>query len=131
MARQDRMGESFKVIIAGGRDFNDYQLLVDSCDKYLVNKNNIEIVSGTAKGADLLGEQYAKDRGHSVKKFKPDWASLGKRAGFIRNEQMAQYGNALIAFFDGESKGTKHMIDTAQKLGLPMKIVKYNKVFNF
>jgi hypothetical protein len=125
------MEESFKVIIAGGRDFSDYQLLVEKCDKYLANKTNIEIVSGTAKGADSLGERYAKERGYSVKTFPADWAAFGKRAGYLRNEQMANYANALIAFWDGESRGTKHMIDIATEKGLLVKVVPYNKVFNF
>jgi hypothetical protein len=125
------MEESFKVIIAGGRDFSDYQLLVEKCDKYLANKTNIEIVSGTAKGADSLGERYAKERGYSLKTFPADWAAFGKRAGYLRNEQMANYANALIAFWDGESRGTKHMIDIATEKGLLVKVVPYNKVFNF
>jgi hypothetical protein len=125
------MEESFKVIIAGGRDFSDYQLLVEKCDKYLANKTNIEIVSGTAKGADSLGERYAKDKGYSVKTFPADWAAFGKRAGYLRNEQMANYANALIAFWDGESRGTKHMIDIATEKGLLVKVTPYNKVFNF
>ncbi len=131
MARSERMEESFKVIIAGGRDFSDYQLLVEKCDKYLANKTNIEIVSGTAKGADSLGERYAKERGYSLKTFPADWAAFGKRAGYLRNEQMANYANALIAFWDGESRGTKHMIDIATEKGLLVKVVPYNKVFNF
>jgi hypothetical protein len=125
------MEESFKVIIAGGRDFSDYQLLVEKCDKYLANKTNIEIVSGTAKGADSLGARYAKDKGYSVKTFPADWAAFGKRAGYLRNEQMANYANALIAFWDGESRGTKHMIDIATEKGLLVKVTPYNKVFNF
>jgi hypothetical protein len=125
------MEESFKVIIAGGRDFSDYQLLVEKCDKYLANQTNIEIVSGTAKGADSLGERYAKDKGYNVKPFPADWAAFGKRAGYLRNEQMANYANALIAFWDGESRGTKHMIDIATEKGLLVKVVSYNKVFNF
>ena len=131
MARSERMEESFKVIIAGGRDFSDYQLLVEKCDKYLANKTNIEIVSGTAKGADSLGARYAKDKGYSVKTFPADWAAFGKRAGYLRNEQMANYANALIAFWDGESRGTKHMIDIATEKGLLVKVTPYNKVFNF
>ena len=131
MARSERMEESFKVIVAGGRDFSDYQLLVEKCDKYLANKANIEIVSGTAKGADSLGERYANEKGYSVKTFPADWGAFGKRAGYLRNEQMANYANALIAFWDGESRGTKHMIDIATEKGLLVKVTPYNKVFNF
>ena len=92
-----------KIIIAGGRDFSDYDLLKEFCDKKISNLSNIEIVSGTAKGADSLGEKYAKEKGYSIKQFKPDW-SIGKIAGILRNEQMANYANVLIAFWDGNSK---------------------------
>ena len=56
-----------KVIIAGGRDFKDYNRLKEVCDKILINQNNIEIISGTAGGADTLGERYAQDKGYEVK----------------------------------------------------------------
>lgn len=122
-----------KVIIAGGRDFNDYELLKSKVDYYLSNaiKNNykIIIVSGTARGADRLGEKYAKEKKYEIAYFPADW-SLGKRAGYIRNEQMALYakeqGNgALIAFWDKQSRGTKHMIDLAKKHNLHTRIVNY------
>jgi len=125
------METSFKVIIAGGRDFSDYDLLSDKCDYYLAEKTNVEVVSGGAKGADKLGERYSKEKNLPVKIFLADWATLGKRAGFVRNEEMAEYADALIAFWDGDSKGTKHMIDIAKEKGLSVKVVEYNKVFNF
>lgn len=114
-----------KVIIAGGRTFNDYELLRSKLDYYLRNQTEIEIVSGTANGADKLGERYAEERGYNVKRFIPDWNHFGKRAGFIRNEDMAKYADALICFWDGKSKGTKHMIDIAQSLDLKIRIVRY------
>lgn len=114
-----------KVIIAGGREFSDYDKLCVSCDKILSNQTEIEIVSGTARGADKLGEKYANERGYPIKQFPADWNLFGKSAGYKRNAQMADYADALIVFWDGKSKGTKHMIDLAKKVGLNIKIIKY------
>ena len=112
-----------KVIIAGGREFNDYESLSKYCDFVLSNlKEDIEVVSGECRGADKLGEKYAKERGYDVKPFPADWDKYKKAAGHIRNEEMAKYADALIAFWDGESKGTKGMIDLATKYGLKVKI---------
>jgi hypothetical protein len=113
-----------KVIIAGGRDFDNYNLLQEKCDE-LINSNLTEIVSGRAKGADTLGERYAKEQGFDTKLFPADWKTHGRKAGFIRNKQMADYGEMLIAFWDGKSSGTKNMIENANKLGLIVHIVNY------
>jgi hypothetical protein len=113
-----------KVIIAGSRNFNDYNLLKSSCDNLLTQFNNIEIVSGTARGADKLGEKYAREKGYGIKQFPANW-NLGKSAGYIRNDEMAQYSDMLIAFWDGTSKGTKHMIDLANKRSIKVEIVNY------
>ncbi len=115
----------FKVIIAGGRDFKNYDYLKECCNKALSNQANIQIVCGMAKGTDLLGKRYGDEFGYPVAEFPADWDGIGKKAGFVRNEQMADYGNALIAFWDGSSKGTAHMIDLATKKGLKVKIYKY------
>jgi len=114
-----------KVIIAGGRNFNNYELLCTKCDKYLSLQTEIEIVSGTANGADKLGEKYATERGYPIKQFTPDWAKHGKSAGYKRNGEMALYADALIAFWDSNSKGTGHMIDLAKSFGLKVKVVLY------
>jgi hypothetical protein len=113
-----------KVIIAGSRNFNDYETLKKVCDHMLSRQDEVEIVSGTARGADQLGEQYGIEKGYKIKQFPPDW-SKGKSAGYIRNEDMAKYGEALIAFWDGESKGTSHMINLAKKHGLKIKVHKF------
>lgn len=121
---------TFKVIIAGGRDFNDYALLCERCDRLLALKrqsHSIVIVSGTAKGADCLGERYANERGYVIQRFRPDWEHDGKAAGFIRNAQMADVADALIAFWDGSSKGTANMISVARKHSLFMRVVSYPK----
>lgn len=119
------MKEVFKVIIAGTRDFSDYSLMEKKCDHILKGKCNIEVVSGVARGADKLGEVYAKNRGFSVKQFQAKWSELGVSAGYVRNAEMAEYADALIAFWDGKSKGTKHMIDLAKKADLQVRVIKY------
>lgn len=114
-----------KVIIAGGRDFRDKSLLYERCDYFFKKEFPVEIVSGCAAGADLLGLDYAIERGYYFTKFPANWKSFGKRAGVIRNKQMAEYADCLIAFWDGQSKGTKNMIDMATEKGLKIRIVNY------
>jgi len=87
--------------------------------------DDIEIVSGGARGADALGERYAKDRGYSLRVFPAEWDRYGKRAGYLRNAEMAKYANALLAFWDGESRGTRHMIQIARESGLKVGIKYY------
>ena len=117
--------EYFRVIVAGGREFNNYELLKSSCDRILIRQTNIEIVSGKALGADKLGEDYAKEKGYKIKEFPADWIKYKKGAGPIRNKQMAEYADELIAFWDGLSKGTKNMIELAKKHGLKIKVIYY------
>lgn len=118
----------FKVIIAGGRDFNDYNLLKTKVDRILFNKkltHKICILSGKARGADSLGERYAKENSLEILEFPADWETFGKRAGVKRNAEMANEADALIAFWDGVSQGTKHMIDIATKKGLLVRTIRY------
>lgn len=117
----------FKVIIAGSRSFHDYNLLKEYCNIILSNvKEPIEIVSGGANGADVLGEQYAREHGYKLKQFPADWSHKGKAAGYIRNQEMANYADALIAFWNGVSNGTRHMIETAKQCGLKVRIKQYS-----
>ena len=120
--------DNFKVIIAGSRGFSNYKLLREQCNKYHREKkktSNIIIVSGHARGADTLGEKYAQDEGFDLEIYPAQWKKLGKQAGYRRNEQMAEVADALIAFWDGESKGTKHMIDIMNAKSLQVKVVEY------
>lgn len=116
-----------RVIIAGSRNFYDYERLKQSCDKILVNQTDIQIVSGTAKGADELGEKYANEKGYGLVLFSAQWDKYGKSAGYKRNVQMAENADALIAFWDEKSRGTKHMIDIANKLNLLVRIINFKK----
>jgi len=115
----------FKVIVAGTRTFDDYELVEKHLDFLLQNRKEVQIVSGGARGADALGERYGYSHKCMVKVFPANWDKYGKSAGYKRNEEMAQYADACIVFWDGESRGTKHMIDLATKYGLKLKVVKY------
>lgn len=120
------LANTFKVVVAGSRTFNDFQLLYDKLDILLSKKRSeICIVSGGAKGADLLGEAYATERGHKCLVMEADWKRHGKRAGYIRNEKMADIADAVIVFWDGKSPGTCHMIAIAKERQLPLRIVRY------
>lgn len=118
----------FKIVIAGGRDFANYPLLKSKVDALLSAKSKthkIVIVSGKARGADSLGEQYAAENGYEISAHPADWDKYGKSAGYRRNAEMAQEADALIAFWDGKSRGTKHMIDLAEKHGCLVRVIKY------
>lgn len=118
----------FRIIIAGGRDFTNYTLLKEKVDNIISDKrktHQIYIVSGKARGADSLGEKYANENGLNIMEFPADWGKHGKSAGYKRNLEMAENADALIAFWDGESRGTKHMIDIAKEKNLPTRIIRY------
>jgi hypothetical protein len=115
-----------KLIIAGSRTFTYYKKLCEVCDQILQDQNNIEIVSGAYyRGADKLGEKYATEKGFKLTKFPANWNKFGRAAGPKRNEQMANYADTLIAFWDGKSRGTKNMIDLAKCRGLEVKIINF------
>ena len=129
--------KELRVIIAGSRDFNDYELLKKSAIEIITKKTMLpdltRIISGGARGADTLGERFANEMGLEISRFIPDWDGLGKRAGYVRNAEMAKFavedGNygVLIAFWDGQSRGTKHMIDLAKRYGLEVHVVNYKE----
>lgn len=120
--------KELKVIIAGSRKFNDYEILRDFCDYLLANKvadgYKIIIISGHAQGADMLGERYAKERGYELIIMEANWTKYKKGAGRVRNNKMAEIGNALIAFPIGDSPGTRHMLEAARKNNLIVREIK-------
>jgi len=100
--------------IVGSRDFNDYdKLKKEILTLYSIDKIKC-IVSGGANGADKLGERFAEEFNLKKRIFYPDWNKYGKRAGFIRNKDIVDNSDKLIAFWDGKSKGTKLTIDLAK-----------------
>lgn len=125
----------FRLIIAGSRNYSNAKFLVQSVDKMLIrvkDTHDIVIISGGAKGADTMGEKYAKLRGYKMKQFQANWDTHGKSAGHIRNKEMANYvsenkisdtpyGGCLIFYEGKESTGSKNMFDLAKKMGIPTK----------
>jgi hypothetical protein len=110
-----------RLAIIGSRNFTDWNLLESKIDELKLKPT--EIVSGGAKGADSLGEKYAKMKNIPIKIYKPDWEKYGKAAGVIRNEDIINYSDRVIAFWDGKSKGTKNSIDHARKLSKKVYII--------
>lgn len=105
-----------KTIIAGGRDVHNYDALLEAVSECAWGISSV--VSGGATGADALGERYAESMNLKLELYIPDWDKHGRAAGPIRNRKMAENAEALIALWDGKTRGTKNMIETAQKLGL-------------
>ncbi len=113
-----------KLAIIGSRTFNNYEILKEEVSKF-VNPNEISlIVSGGAKGADTLGERYAKEHNIDTKIFLADWNKYGKSAGFIRNHDIIKNCDSVIAFWDGKSKGTAHSLNIATKNNKNIKIIR-------
>jgi len=120
--------QEFKLIVAGGRDFNSYGAVSEEIN-HLANgelaERAVSIVSGMARGADRLAWQFAKREGVQVYEFPADWDTHGKAAGHIRNREMAKFADGLMAFWDGESRGTANMIETMQRMGKPVRVIRY------
>jgi hypothetical protein len=115
-----------KTIVAGSRSITGYAV-VEKAIAFAIADGLIitQIVSGTAKGVDLLGERWAKEHKRvSIKRFPPDW-SVGKSGGILRNIEMSENADAAIVVWDGMSRGSKHMYDTAKAKGL--KVWLFNK----
>jgi predicted Rossmann fold nucleotide-binding protein DprA/Smf involved in DNA uptake len=131
-----------KVLIAGGRFFNDYELLKSKCDEILADiLDRITVVSGHARGADELGEDYADEKGYEIDTHPAKWDDLNaepcvigynkygklynKLAGFNRNKEMMSIADIVICFWDGKSKGTKDTINLAKKTGKELYVINY------
>lgn len=115
-----------RIIIAGSRCCpEESEELFKKVSYYFtkVDLSKVEIVSGTCRGADKFGEWFAYRMGFPVKQFPADWDTHGKKAGRLRNEEMAKYSTHLIAIWDGKSRGTKSMIDLAKKYNLKVRII--------
>ena len=114
-----------KIIVAGSRTFDDYTLLKEKLDFFLKNQKDVVIVSGTAKGADKFGELYAEENYLKVEQYPAMWDLFGKKAGYMRNEEMAKVADGAIIFWDGKSSGTKHMIELSKKYKLKVRIINF------
>lgn len=115
-----------KTIIAGSRSCLDYSVVKKAVRLSIESGFQFPtcIVSGGAKGVDTLGEKFADEFGISKEIYLAEWDKYGRRAGYIRNEEMAKVSDSLIAIWDGCSRGTKHMIDLAKKYNLRVYVYK-------
>lgn len=119
-----------RLIVAGSRSFSDYALLSDEITNQVeamecLTRGTLSIVSGTARGADALGERWASELGVPIHRFPADWNRYGRRAGYLRNVEMAKFATDALIFWDGVSPGSKHMIDICAEFDLPHRVVKY------
>lgn len=118
-----------RLVVAGGREFKDQELFDITLNHFMRYFSSVNIpviiVSGGARGADTMAEDYARRYNLPFKLFEADWDFHGKAAGYVRNKEMAKYGTHLVAFHDGISKGTTHMINLAKEYELKVKVVKY------
>jgi len=111
------------VVIAGGRDFNDYETMCANLEEY--QDQDVTVISGCARGADRLGERWALEHGKPIREYPADWLTHGQAAGPMRNLEMAKVAHRVVVFWDGESRGTKNMIDNALQVGIDPEIVLY------
>ena len=126
-ARSSRQ-DVFRLVIAGSRSFQNYPALAAAVDQYLQKlapKKPVVIVSGTARGADRLGEQYARQKGYQLEEYPANWHYFGRAAAIKRNAQMAEIANAAIVFWDGQSAGAQNMIESAQAQGIPCEVIRF------
>jgi len=112
-----------KLAIVGGRAFSDYELLKSWIQFFLNDTDNLIIISGGAKGADGLGKQFAAEFGLEYIEFPANWNKHGKAAGFIRNQQIVDACDMVLAFWDGKSQGTADTIEKAKRAKKPTFIV--------
>ena len=114
-----------RVVVAGCRNYNNYEQAreyIDLCIKNIRKEYTLIFVSGCCRGADMLGEQYAKENGYRIERYPADWMKYGRSAGHKRNKVMADISDYIICFWDGKSKGTKAMIEYCNQIGKPLKI---------
>lgn len=118
----------FKLIVAGGRDYNNYPQAASKITEIALEEladYAVSIVSGMARGADRIGYQFAQRNNVQCYEFPADWNRYGRAAGYRRNEAMAEFADGLLAFWDGQSRGTKHMIESMQRLNKRVWVVYY------
>ena len=120
-----------KLIVAGGRDFDDVARLracmdraSEACER-LPGSPTLSIVSGMARGADKLAWTYCREIGAHCYEFPADWSQHGRSAGHVRNREMGDFSDQLLAFWDGKSRGTLGMIQYMKGLGKPVHVERY------
>ena len=112
-----------KVIIAGGRTFYDMEKMNEGMNAYPGEVT--EVVCGMARGADSCGKYWVKGKNIPVAKFPAQWDKHGRSAGYKRNVEMAEYADEAVVFWDGQSRGSMHMINIMKEMGKPVTVVRY------
>lgn len=118
MRYKDPSYKTARVVVAGSRGIEDQDFVFHHLDRLLarLKQSPLEIVSGLARGPDLLGKAWAEAQGFPVVEYPADWSRFGRAAGVFRNMEMAWYGTHLLAFWDGNSTGTRQMIEISGSL---------------
>lgn len=113
------------LIVAGSRNFNDYDLFTTELTKYTesLQKPILFISGGASSGADDLIIRWCLEKEQPCRKVLAEWQKYGKSAGYIRNTEMAKDATHLLAFYDGCSPGTKHMLNIAQAKNISINII--------
>lgn len=119
-----------KIMVCGGRDFNNEAMLFHALDELLLSLQSHEtkcytLIAGAARGADTLAAVYAKNNNLKLEEYPAEWDKYGKSAGYRRNTDMVDASDMVVAFWDGKSKGTKHSIDLALSKGKHLLVIHY------
>ena len=121
--------QPFYLIIAGSRDYHNYEMVEQRTTEFL-NAISLRwigrpvvVVCGMARGADTLGHAWARNEGLGVVEMPADWDKYGRGAGYRRNDEMVRAADAAIYFWDGKSRGTAHCISSADHKGIPYAVV--------
>ncbi len=124
---QELITEKTKIAVIGSRTYEDYETFKKILKKLISNYSNVVLVSGGAKGADYLAEKFAKEFDIEIEVYEADWNTNGKSAGFKRNIDIWNASTFGIAFWDGESRGTKHSFEISKKQNKEFFVYNYIK----
>lgn len=112
-----------KLGVVGSRGFDNWSVIRATLDRIRESKKITSIISGGARGPDKLGARYAKEHGIPLTEHLPDWEKHGRSAGYIRNVDIVNDSDIILAFYDGRSSGTKHTMTTAHEQGKKVYVV--------
>jgi len=118
---------NLKIVVAGCRYYNDYHESANKLDDIITaipKDEKITFISGKCRGADRIGEEYARKNGYEIEYFSADWKRYGRAAGPIRNKEMVKSADLIVCFWDEESRGTKSLIEICRKLNKKTVIIR-------
>lgn len=119
------MSKTVKIAVVGSRGFDDYELFESVMNRFLSKFERVSFISGGAGGADRMAERYAKEHSIEITIYKPEWKRYGRGAGYVRNKLIWEESDFGIAFWDGESKGTRHSFKLATKMSKELFVYDY------